>query len=1051
MSVTNTEQLSTCQPARPRARLVAIALLLSLVASNALLVAEELAERGSNEARLAEYVPAGNRSHAADATSRFVPPWASAAVFYQIFPERFDNGDPTNDPTRESLENPSKVPSGWQPTVWTQDWYRRDAWEVARGDRFYNDGVFDRRYGGDLQGILNRLDYLQDLGVNALYLNPIFFARSSHKYDGNSFHHIDPHFGPDPAGDLAMIEQESLDPATWQMTAADRLFFKLVEEVHRRGMRIVIDGVFNHTGRDFPAFRDLSKRQAASSYKDWYIVRAFDDPATPKNEFRYQGWWGSTAMPEFADSPSGDDLHAGPKQYIYAVSRRWMDPNGDGDPADGIDGWRLDVTPDVPVKFWREWNAYIRTINPEAYTVAEIWDEASSFLEEGNFSSTMNYYGFAYPVKGFLIDGTMTASEFSGQLDARREAHSMPRAYALQNLIDSHDTPRVASMIVNAGQRPYERPERYDYDVDKTSSPRWSDTIGVRKPTEEQQQLQRLVALFQMVYAGSPMIYYGTEAGMWGGDDPCNRMPMVWPEKTYEPQAAHPRGKQRRSDTVEFDHALHDYYRKACHLRRRIPTLQHGEIETLLTDDSSQVVIMRRWDDERSIYVIFNRGDDPYEWVAATTTADKKPISLIFTASGRNDDIGISATDGSVSVSVPGREGAVFLQERLIGATASADATVTLVVHPPAGTPAEATLYVAGNHPSLGPWSPNKRALIKAGDGTWRTRLELPDGFELQYKTTLGSWETVEKANGGADIANRTATVADGLVLEIHVATWADGQDAAEHRQLEPSLTGNVRPVQSFHSEVLGNDRNLVVYLPPMYDKEPDRRFPVLYMHDGQNLFDRATATFGVEWEADETAERLIRSGTIEPLIIVGIYTEANRLDELSDTYSEKYGRGGKAALYGRFLAEELKPFIDKTYRTKPGRADTGVGGSSLGGYASLYLFEQYPEVFSRIAAVSPALLWNEGALTRRWTEQATALPLKRTRFWIDAGSEERVGDRPADAYLDAAREFAAVLKTAGLDEGSDYRFVIAEGAEHNESAWRDRFPAILEFLYPAK
>lgn len=393
----------------------------------------------------------------------------------------------------------------------------------------------------------------------------------------------------------------------------------------------------------------------------------------------------------------------------------------------------------------------------------------------------------------------------------------------------------------------------------------------------------------------------------------------------------------------------------------------------------------------------------------------------------------------------------ILLASSLIGATASADATVTLVVHPPADTPADATLYVAGNHPSLGPWSPNKHALVKANDGTWQTRLELPDRFELQYKTTLGNWETVEKAAGGVDIANRTATVANGLVLEIHVATWADGQDAAELRQLEPSLTGNVRPVRGFHSEVLGNDRNLVVYLPPMYDKDPDRRFPVLYMHDGQNLFDRATAAFGVEWEADETAERLIRSGTIEPLIIVGIYTEANRLDELSDTYSEKYGGGGKAALYGRFLVEELKPFIDKTYRTKPGRADTGVGGSSLGGYVSLYLFEQYSDVFSRVAAVSPALLWNEGALTRRWSEQATALPLKRTRFWIDAGSKEGVGDMPADAYLNAAREFAAVLRAAGLEEGSGYQFIVAEGAEHNESAWRARLPAILEFLYPAK
>jgi len=287
-------------------------------------------------------------------------------------------------------------------------------------------------------------------------------------------------------------------------------------------------------------------------------------------------------------------------------------------------------------------------------------------------------------------------------------------------------------------------------------------------------------------------------------------------------------------------------------------------------------------------------------------------------------------------------------------------------------------------------------------------------------------------------------------VLEIQVAAWGDGEDAAKRRQLEPSLTGNVQQIEGFHSEVLGNSRNVVVYLPPMYDREPDRRFPVLYMQDGQNLFDRATSAFGVEWEADETAERLIRSGAIEPLIIVGIYTDAHRMDELSDTYSEKFGGGGKAALYGRFLVEELKPMIDKTFRTKPDRADSGVGGSSLGGYVSLYLFEQYPEVFSRVAAVSPALLWNDGALTRRLAERAGALPLKRTRFWVDVGSEERVGNASANAYQDAVRDLAAVLKTAGLKEGSDYRFVVAPGADHNESAWRDRFPAILKFLYPA-
>lgn len=180
-----------------------------------------------------------------------VPAWAKDAVFYQIFPERFRNGDISNDPTRESLEFPDIVPDSWKITPWTSDWYARADWERKLGDNFYEDGVFHRRYGGDLQGVIDKLDYIADLGVNAIYFNPVFYARSLHKYDGNSFHHVDPYFGPDPTGDLALMQRESSDPQSWQWTAADRLFLKLIRKAHSREIRIVIDGVFNHTGRDF--------------------------------------------------------------------------------------------------------------------------------------------------------------------------------------------------------------------------------------------------------------------------------------------------------------------------------------------------------------------------------------------------------------------------------------------------------------------------------------------------------------------------------------------------------------------------------------------------------------------------------------------------------------------------------------------------------------------------------------------------------------------------------------------------------------------------------
>ena len=244
-----------------------------------------------------------------------------------------------------------------------------------------------------------------------------------------------------------------------------------MKQAHSRGIRVIIDGVFNHTGRDFFAFADLRQNQAESPYRDWYIVQSFDDPATPQNEFRYKGWWGIDTLPEFAHNSKGDNLYAGPKKYIFDSTKRWMDPNGDGDPSDGIDGWRLDVANEVPTGFWRDWNQLVRGINPQSYTVAEMWDDAQQFIDDGGFSATMNYYGFSFPVKGFLIDEMLAPSEAERQLNDRRQGYPHATQYALQNLMDSHDTDRVASMIVNAGRRPYKQPDRFDYDINV--SPRY--------------------------------------------------------------------------------------------------------------------------------------------------------------------------------------------------------------------------------------------------------------------------------------------------------------------------------------------------------------------------------------------------------------------------------------------------------------------------------------------------------------------------------------------------------------------------------------------------
>lgn len=537
-----------------------------------------------------------------------VPDWVADAVFYQLFPERFRNGDTHNDPTRHSLEFPDVVPESWQVTPWTQQWYRRSSWEVAMGPNFYENGVFHRRYGGDLQGVLDQLDYLADLGITAIYFNPLFYARSLHKYDGNSFHHIDPHFGPDPAGDFELMKQETDDPASWKWTAADQLFLQLIHQARQRGIRIVLDGVFNHTGRDFFAFADIVRHQQQSRYVDWYNVRTFDDPNTPKSEFAYDGWWGIDTLPEFATSAQGQDLHPGPKAYIFNCTRRWMDPNSDGNPTDGIDGWRLDVANEVPNAFWRDWHALVRSINPAAYTVAEIWDEASGYLADCQFSATMNYHGFAFPAKGFLIDNRISANQFADLYASRSQMHTGSVQFGLLNLLDSHDTDRLASMIINARrQRDYLRPDRFDYDVGDVVSPRHTRDYDVSAPTTEDRQVQKLVSLFQFTVPGPPMLYYGTESGMDGADDPDDRMPMVWKDLHYEPRSIGPDGRQLPTQEVGFNQAIHQFYRDLIQLRNQQIALRRGAMKIVWADDGQQSLLWTRQLGNEILLVALNR------------------------------------------------------------------------------------------------------------------------------------------------------------------------------------------------------------------------------------------------------------------------------------------------------------------------------------------------------------------------------------------------------------------------------------------------------------
>ncbi|RNC85774.1 MAG: glycoside hydrolase family 13 protein [Balneola sp.] len=517
------------------------------------------------------------------------PEWAEGVVWYQIFPERFRDGDPTNQPNRER----ARGPEGWEITSWTQDWYKRDAWEVNHSDDFYSI-VRERRYGGDLQGVIDKLDYLHELGVGVIYFNPVFDAQSMHKYDASYYHHIDRNFGPDPEGDVQQILSEDPgNPETWGWTEGDKLFLQLINEAHKRGMKIVIDGVFNHTGTEFWAFQDLIKNQENSPYKDWYIVTSYDDPNTPENEFDYEGWWGFKGLPVYREE--NENLTDPVKQHIFEVTKRWMDPNGDGDPSDGVDGWRLDVASEVGKNFWRDWHAYVRSINSEAITVAEIWtDEAKEFITADMFTSVMNYR-FTDAVKLFMIDQAISEEAFRDRLVQIESDYPEASLDVLQNLMDSHDTSRLATSVVNKGQA--YNPDAYP-----------NEDYEVRKPNSRERSIQKLAALFQYTWKGAPMIYYGTESGMWGADDPDDRKPMVWPDLVYEDETYHPYGWERPVDSNNFDEALFGYYKKLGEIRNISEALKRGSARFTVLEKEF-ISFERVLDSEPTVIVSINWSD----------------------------------------------------------------------------------------------------------------------------------------------------------------------------------------------------------------------------------------------------------------------------------------------------------------------------------------------------------------------------------------------------------------------------------------------------------
>ncbi|MEM7682810.1 MAG: alpha-amylase family glycosyl hydrolase [Planctomycetota bacterium] len=522
------------------------------------------------------------------------PDWAKDVVWYQIFPERFRNGDPSNDPG-----------DYWYETLlpWTGDWWVTDtgAGEAPGQGNFYlgEGNVWNRRYGGDLQGVQEKLPYLRELGVTAIYFNPIFEGESMHKYDAADYRHIDDNFGVKSATPSNQIPTETDDPATWQWSASDKVFLDFLEEAHRQGFKVVIDGVFNHVGRAHPFFQDVLAKGPDSAYADWFEItdwgdpehwRPMDDPMSVHGRPGGIQWiaWDDVNghLPAFKKDPVLG-LAPGPRQHVFDITRRWLAP--DGDPSRGIDGWRLDVPQDIPMPFWRDWRKVVKETKPDAYITGEIWHFAQPWLEGDQFDAVMNYE-FAKAAQDFFMDQeeAISPEAMGRRLEEVAYAYPLQVSLVMQNLFDSHDTDRVASMIVNP-DLPYDGENRLqdtgpDYDP--------------RKPNADEWAKLRLAAAFKMTYLGAPMIYYGTEAGMWSPDDPSNRMPMIWED--LGPYA---------NPEVVFRRPLFEHYQKWIALRQAVPALRRGLYRTILAPAQGDVLVFERSLDNQRVYVAINRGD----------------------------------------------------------------------------------------------------------------------------------------------------------------------------------------------------------------------------------------------------------------------------------------------------------------------------------------------------------------------------------------------------------------------------------------------------------
>jgi glycosidase len=486
------------------------------------------------------------------------PAWTRGAVVYQVFPDRFFDGDPANNPSPDAIQGVSGADIYRYGDVYGNRVLVKDWGDLPEGYcRAYQIGTCSEEplgrdfFGGDLAGITAKLDDLADLGVTVLYLNPIFAAPSNHRYDTSSYDTIDPDLG----------------------TRED--FDRLVSEAKARGIRVLLDGVFNHVSSDSPWF-DRERRFAetgaceasSSPYRAWFTFRAplANEPSpcaasgAGKDDTYYVGWFGFDTIPEVIEQPAVYDLFTGDD----GVVRNWV--------RSGTAGWRLDVMDNLSDGFMRKIRAAVKETDPDALVLGEQWADSSNWLLGDEADSTMNYR-FRRAAIGLIngntadLDGAiqgLAPSAFAGTMDALREDYPAPAFEALLNLVDSHDTTRILWTLT---------PGKDDPAVKESAS-----------ALAEGKAKLRLGAALQLTWPGMASIYYGTEAGLTGHDDPDDRRPYPW---------------------HDVDTALRDWYRDLGRLRRDHVALREGDIRFVLADDDAGTLgYVRRTNNEAAIVVL---------------------------------------------------------------------------------------------------------------------------------------------------------------------------------------------------------------------------------------------------------------------------------------------------------------------------------------------------------------------------------------------------------------------------------------------------------------